>query len=148
MTETPPIAFLADIAIEIAPVGSRVTCDPAPTDTDEDWLVLIRETDFHAAISAMSQAGFTLDNPNNHYRPEQSTFNSWRGPNNVNLIVTSDREWHSRFLVATAVAKRLNLLAKADRIELFQAVLYGAPGTPVHDDALISARATLFTPAA
>ena len=27
-----------DICISIEPVGSRVTCNPAPTDTDEDFL--------------------------------------------------------------------------------------------------------------
>jgi hypothetical protein len=54
-------------------------------------------------------------------------FNSWRGPNAQNLIVTDDLEWHRRFVAATSIAKRLNLMAKADRIALFQAVLYGMP---------------------
>lgn len=43
----------------------------------------------------------------------------------VNLIVTQDNKFYDRFMAATSVAKRLNLLDKADRIALFQAVLYG-----------------------
>lgn len=35
---------------------------------------------------------------------------------------------YDRFIAATAVAKRLNLLDKADRIALFQAVLYANGG--------------------
>ena len=36
----PYIKFIS----QIVPVGSRVTCDPSPTDTDEDYLVLLNET--------------------------------------------------------------------------------------------------------
>lgn len=42
-----------------------------------------------------------------------------------NLIITSSQVFHQRFLAASSVAKRLNLLEKSDRIALFQAVLYG-----------------------
>jgi len=43
----------------------------------------------------------------------------------VNLIVTEDPKFFDKFMAATSVAKRLNLLSKEDRIALFQAVLYG-----------------------
>ena len=117
-------------AISIEPVGSRVTCDPPPTDTDEDWLVLVRDADFGRITGSLAEAGFDLDNPGQHYRPELSTFNSWRGPNSLNLIITADAEWHRRFRAASFVAKRLNVMAKADRVALFQAVLYGNFSTP------------------
>lgn len=119
-------AILGDSAVvSVEAVGSRITCVPTPINTDEDWLVLVRDNG--KAAVALSQAGYTLDNPNNHYRPEQAVFNSWRGPNAQNLIVTDDWDWHRKFLAATSIAKRLNLLQKADRIALFQAVLYGMP---------------------
>lgn len=117
--------FLEKIAVETTPVGSRVTCDPPPTDTDEDWLILVRERDVSTATYMLESNGFQLDNPNERYRPEQSTFNSWRGPNNTNLIVTFDANWHHRFLTATKLAKRFNLMTKNERVSLFQAVLYG-----------------------
>jgi hypothetical protein len=43
----------------------------------------------------------------------------------VNLIATSDGDFFRRFLAATQVCIRLNLMNKEDRIALFQAVLYG-----------------------
>ena len=43
----------------------------------------------------------------------------------VNLIVTRNDTFFNRFMAASSVAKRLNLLDKADRVAVFQAVLYG-----------------------
>jgi len=43
---------------------------------------------------------------------------------NINLIVTEDYGFYNKFIAATSVAKRLNLLEKDDRVALFQAVLY------------------------
>lgn len=105
--------------VEWMPVGSRVTCDPAPTDTDIDVLVRvkIRRPDAVAAL------GFDLDSSGKHYEPSEGQFNSWRR-GNLNLIVTDDREFYDRFALATHLAKAFNLLEKRDRIALFQAVLY------------------------
>lgn len=107
-------------------VGSRITCDPAPTDTDEDFLVVVRKRN----PGAMAAAGFELDTGGSHYEPSEGQFNSWR-KGSLNLIVTDDRKFARRFLAASAVAQRLNLLNKADRIALFQAVLYGATDAPL-----------------
>jgi hypothetical protein len=124
--------FLSDIAFSITPVGSRVTCDPPPTDTDEDWLV--HSYNVQKAIDLLSQNGFTLDNPNLHYAPDTGAFNSWR-KGNVNVILTKDYDFNRRFLAASAMAKRFNLLEKPDRVALFQAVLYGngGPEAPLPD---------------
>lgn len=122
--------FLSQIAISITPVGSRVTCDPPPTDTDEDWLILIKQSTMEKCLSLLSKEGFALDNPNEHYRPEEGKFNSWR-KGDTNLIVTRDWEFHRRFLAATHVAKVLNVMKKQDRVTLFQAVLYGNGGPVV-----------------
>lgn len=125
--------FLEKVALSIVPVGSRVTCDPAPMNTDEDWLVLVK--DFDKAFDILYRNGFDLDNPSIHYRPENSVFNSWRGPDSTNLIVTDDRWFYNKFLAATHVAKKLNIMNKQDRIMLFQAVLYGMmydPDTSKH----------------
>lgn len=105
-------------------VGSRATCSPAPTETDEDHLLLVLDKDVQAAIGVLHSEGFHLDHPSAHYRPEDGIFNSWR-KEDVNLIVTSDPIFYRRFLSASNVAKKLNLLEKADRVTLFQSVLYG-----------------------
>lgn len=117
--------FLSNVAIEISAVGSRVSCDPPPTDTDEDWLVLVRKDDIRAAIDLLNANGYYLDNPNTHYAPDSGDFNSWRDKDNINLIVTYDEKWHKLFLIATEAAKELNLMKKEQRVALFQAILYG-----------------------
>lgn len=111
-------------SVEFTPVGSRVTCNPPPTDTDEDFLVTVLYFYHDEAIAALSADGFALDNPNEHYVPDSGVFNSWR-KGNTNIILTKDYDFARRFKAATFVAKQLNLLKKEDRVTLFQAVLYG-----------------------
>jgi hypothetical protein len=110
------------------PVGSRVTCSPAPTDTDRDWLVLVPAKDWEPFADGMVAAGWAIGGstiPNGvNELPEEARFNSFvKGEDNV--IATCSDVFHKRFLAATCVATRLNLLDKPDRIALFQAVLYG-----------------------
>lgn len=113
------------------PVGSRVTCNPAPTDTDADYLCMLHPK--HHDNSGgnfdhlMSQAGWRLggSQPTDEGAVDpHSVFWSYT-KGEVNLIVTKSPIFFSRFMAATSVAKRLNLMVKADRIALFQAVLYG-----------------------
>lgn len=103
-------------AIKIIPVGSRATCDPAPENTDIDYLVLVKKR--------TCPVGWELDTGGVHYEPSEGEFNSWR-KGNVNLIVTDSYFFYDKFVVATKLAKRFNLLDKRDRIALFQGVLYG-----------------------
>lgn len=104
------------------PVGSRVTCDPAPQDTDEDYLVLDSMID--SIPAKLEAAGFTVEGESEFYTGNDAGgFVSYR-KGNVNVICTSDGDFYQNFLTATALAKRFNLLRKADRIALFQAVLY------------------------
>ena len=44
---------------------------------------------------------------------------------NSNYIFTDDAEFYDRYVAATLLAKKYNLLNKPDRIQLFHAVLYG-----------------------
>lgn len=103
-------------------VGSRVTCNPPPMDTDEDVLVLVDWLDIHRALDGLRVEGwergteFSVD-----HQPEFYSL----GKGNVNVILTDSQHWFDRFLLATRVATKLNLLNKDDRITLFQAILYG-----------------------
>lgn len=113
--------ILGDRIRAAIPVGSRVTCDPSPLDTDEDWLVLVRSS----TDVLLSNAGFSQDgSPEFYTGNDNGGFRSWR-KGDVNVVTTESREFFDRFVTATDLAKRFNLLAKADRIALFQAVLYG-----------------------
>ena len=121
--------FQGHASFRVWPVGSRVTCNPAPTDTDEDWLVLCCD---HKALKFFDEtvdaAGFKLggslidDNVNTV--PLEDRFHAFR-LDDVNITFTTSQKFADRFIAATSVAKRLNLMDKSDRIALFQAVLYG-----------------------
>lgn len=114
------------VILDFEPVGSRVTCDPHPANTDEDWLILaesmrhllpLLKNDF-----GFEQGGSELVDVENWKK--EFGFQSLR-LGSLNLIITESYEFFQRFSAASSVAKRLNLLRKADRIALFQAVLYG-----------------------
>lgn len=125
-------------------VGSRVTCNPAPDDTDEDWLILIsaeKSAAFDKLINGLGYEAGGSDIPDevNKVEPE-NRFYAYR-LDETNLIITLSPRFHQRFLAATSVAKRLNLLEKADRIALFQAVLYGNECLP--SDAQLAAEGAL-----
>jgi hypothetical protein len=137
MTTAPNIGALHK---QITAVGSRVTCSPAPTDTDQDWLVLVSESDFDNFATDLIRQGWKVGGsliPNDaNYLPPSQRFNSFTlGVDNV--IATASTEFHNRFLSASATAKRLNLLSKDDRITLFQSVLYAAICDPAFQPAQI-----------
>ena len=121
---------LGTMPTSITPVGSRVTCDPAPTDTDRDWLVLVPPEKFAAFQTFLIDAGWSQggsDTPDesNETEPDDRFQSYTLGVENV--IATCSEQFHRRFLAATSVAKLLNLQDKSHRIALFQAVLYANP---------------------
>ena len=100
--------------------GSRYICNPAPADTDEDYIALV---DGDAWADALYAAGFTLNTDSDLYEgcPD---FYAWRA-GEFNIICVEEPEMYRRWVDATEQAKALNLRGKADRIALFQKVLYG-----------------------
>ena len=107
-------------------VGSRVTCIPPPTDTDDDRILLVNNYgDAEAALIAdeWHLGGSDIPADENYTAPEE--FFASFTKNDINLIVTPSEEFARRFVADTSVAQRLNLINKHDRIALFQAVLYG-----------------------
>jgi hypothetical protein len=112
-----------DVVKMFKPTGSRVICDPAPTDTDEDYISFV--TDDNKARSGLENLGYKLEGlPDFYTGNDNGGFRSYR-KGSVNLITTPDLEFYNLFVTATALAKRFNLLDKGDRIALFQAILYG-----------------------
>jgi hypothetical protein len=105
-----------DLMKDIKRVGSKVTCDPAPTDTDEDWLVYTEN--LSTLVGDCIEQGLTHEGSY-----AGSAFVSLRqGP--TNLIITDRKEFFDKFMLATHVCKTLNVLDKQDRIVVFQAILY------------------------
>ena len=120
-------AFLLPFVDVYAFVGSRVSCNPAPTDTDIDVLIKCKDQKaLHRALCSgdwiWESDGYQgeLDDPVS----ERSPFDSYR-KGLLNLIATESDDFFCRFVVATQVSKKLNLMDKQQRILLFQAILYG-----------------------
>lgn len=116
------------LVIRFEPVGSRITCDPAPMDTDEDFLVLIDEQRFGEFYAYVIGSGYELGGsvPLNEVNVDPDERFSSFTLGTTNLIATSSELFFDRFMQATADAKALNLLVKSDRIALFQSILYPA----------------------
>jgi hypothetical protein len=110
-------------------VGSRVTCDPAPTDTDLDILVFVPRGPVHRIMTSdgWTKEGFMARHPDSGDASYPSSFTSYR-KGEVNAIITRNKKFYALFCLATELAKQFNLLSKMDRISLFQGVLYGAEG--------------------
>jgi len=117
--ELPMNPFL-DKVMKMEYVGSRVTCTPAPTDTDED--VLLLTDDLNTLIGDCIEVGFDRDGDHKSSYPTE--FVSLRS-GTINFIVTDNEEFFEKFMLATHVCKSLNVLNKSDRITVFQAILYG-----------------------
>lgn len=124
---TPPPAGKITMSFcdEWWPVGSSITCDPPVRDTDFDFLCLSSNREGFLAYAAAE--GFQEDIPSeagSSYLGSNSPFVSMRR-GNINLIVTDSPPFAEKFMLATRLARRLNLLRKEDRVALFQAILYG-----------------------
>ncbi len=115
------------LAKECHPVGSRVTCDPAPMDTDADYLVYMDKACVRPFVAILMAHDYDFNGSRiedaTNALPDNWRFKSFkRGV--CNIILTASEDFCDRFLAASHVCKRLNLLNKEDRIAVFQAVLY------------------------
>jgi hypothetical protein len=108
-----------NLIISMEPVGSRVTCNPPPKDTDEDILVLVEDRE--EVIKTLVKAGFKKEGA---YITGDTKFISLRR-GETNFIVTDDKAWYEKFLLATAVCKELNVMKKEHRCCVFAAILEG-----------------------
>lgn len=118
---------LKKLFIKFAPVGSRVTCNPPPTNTDEDFLCLVNEDSFSDLYYALTNDGYELGGSvpfNGKTLSADDCFSSFT-KGEINIIATASHVFFDLFMQATAEATRQNLLEKNDRISLFQKILYG-----------------------
>ena len=103
--------------------GSSVICNPPVTDTDIDYVIYTNKED--KLDTFLKSKGYKKScAEEEEYDLENEGFSCYR-LNNINLIITTNREWYNKWVLATKVAKNLNLKVKADRVMLFKAILYG-----------------------
>lgn len=119
-------AMLGDNMLSAQHAGSRVTCNPPPMNTDDDYILHVKDMNQAGAdliANGYEFGGSEIPADVNYTNPDE-WFASFT-KDEINLIVTGSETFYSRFVVATSIAKRLNLMNKNDRIALFQGVLYG-----------------------
>lgn len=121
---------VAVFASKIIPSGSRTICNPPPTDTDEDYVVLAgSKWDAESILDHMEFNGYSTDGCETYdIIVELDDKNGWASfkKGEVNYIITSDEEFFDKWVLATDIAKTLNLLKKEDRVKLFSFILYDA----------------------
>src|ERR1700677_1421647 len=119
------LELLKPICLKVELVGSRITCNPPPTGTDQDYLILVKPRLLNPLMKFLQVTEWEGggSNPGVMNHEEDDTFESYRKGDD-NLIITTSETYFDKFMVATSVAKRFNLLKKEDRIILFDAVLY------------------------
>ena len=111
---------VAKFAWRAEPVGSRRSVKPAPTDTDDDWLIYCTQERINRLRLKADKPKKGEKAPSSRPGPE---FTSLRF-GDVNLICTSSGRFFDAFMAAQAACTRLNLKDKNDRIAVFRAVLY------------------------
>lgn len=113
--------FIAGVQA-IKPVGSRATCSVYSDEADYDNLVLCG--DLSHAVRVLGREGFSTESMLKPEYTKMPNFVSMRR-GMLNLIITQEKQFYEKFVLATHVARSLDLLNKEHRICLFQAILYG-----------------------
>lgn len=109
------------MTIEATLVGSRYTCNPPPEDTDTDTLFFVDSNEILAFLNDLVAGGWEYDSP---HRYKGKEFTSLR-KEHENYLITDNRDFYNKFKTAAEVCKKLNLMVKADRIFVHQAIIYG-----------------------
>lgn len=101
------------------PTGSFYICSPPVTDTDIDYIA-------YGIMSEIAEGlldyGFKFTSETQY---EGGTWFDTYRMGKYNILVTDNDVFYNRFVAATALARARNISSKADRIALFQKILYG-----------------------
>ena len=118
----------------ILATGSRVICDPAPTNTDEDWVVYVhnyrnfrtflQDNGWATDDSYDSDRDLFGDEINEDHAISDEGFCSFK-KDHLNIILVANNSTFNKWVTATSLATHLNLLDKNSRVQLFSDILYG-----------------------
>ncbi len=131
-------AFWFQMALNVLHTGSRVICNPPPTNTDDDYLLLLDIRSVSTLERELQRNNFTLGGSFKFHKlnplvefpdlyctgnNKSSIFHSWKN-DDLNLILTCSLEYYTNFAKATLLAKEMNLTDKEKRIQLFELICY------------------------
>lgn len=104
--------------------GSAVICNPPVLNSDKDFIICATNPRLLIEFLVKNNFEVSLNNDGTYkFNPDDGITCLRR--DEVNLVVTASRDFYLKFVEATDLAKKLNLLEKSQRIALFQYVLYG-----------------------
>lgn len=122
MQLTDYIVIPSSLWVGIYATGSSVICNPPILDTDKDFIICSKDPTI--LIDYLVDNDFEISmNEGYEFDPDSGITCLRRLA--VNLVITRDYAFYLKFVEATKLAKKLNLLEKTQRIALFQYVLYG-----------------------
>ena len=107
--------FLGKSGLPFFRTGSREMCNPAPTNTDVDFVVLDLNGD-NNFVMGCKRIGFKNCGENEY---EDDEFCAIR-KGDVNLIIVESPYWFSQWQKATVKTKSLNILDKKLRVAAFE----------------------------
>jgi len=110
---------IEDLCIACVPVGSRVTCNPPPTDTDQDILCLVNPDEEEGFFMWIEKHGWEFEGDEKYEMDEFTSYRKTVDDDEMNLIITTKPEWFDSFLDATRECKEKNVLTKEGRIAVF-----------------------------
>lgn len=102
--------------------GSRYICYPPVMNTDDDSVFLVNSLE--EVRNLLIPLGWEQPPRGLGSMDGENFWESYRLPNTPhNFIVTDNPHYYDRFVLATKVAKKLNLRVKEDRITLFSTIM-------------------------
>lgn len=119
------IAEFSPYEIQVRYTGSHYICNPPVETTDIDYIIYCKPEDWNSVITKTRSLGFTAQASyfSEYSESAKTQFISFK-KDKLNYIITPHDEYFDKFVNATELAKRLNLLEKEARIELFHFVIH------------------------
>ena len=113
-------------AISSWKTGSKYICNPPVLDTDDDTIVFVN--DLKAAYTELCEDGWKPANESYGSENLDGWFSVKKTMDGLihNYIVMDSVSRYQKWVTATELAKKLNLLKKEDRITLFSVIVDGA----------------------
>ena len=131
------VTKIARLQGRILATGSRAICNPAPTNTDEDWLVQITTNtrlklfrDFIEDDGWVHNTGEAYDDGAPDLFTDEgeptgfASFKKVVDGTTYNILLVGSHAAFRLWTTATGLAKAMNLTKKSERVELFRAILY------------------------
>ena len=122
----------------ILATGSRAICNPAPTNTDEDWVIQVTSLERLKLFRDFLTEDGWEHNVGEQYEGHMDLFSEegelsgfasfkkgvFEDETTYNILLVGSHAAFRLWTTATGLAKAMNLTKKSERVDLFRAILY------------------------